>query len=404
MQASTKIFILLCFMSTVGRFGLDMYLPSLPAIGQYFNISPAEAQITFTLFLVGFSISQVFYGAFSDYYGRRKVLLSGFVIFLLGVLMSIIAKNFTFLLLARFITGLGAGATASLKRAIASDTFKGPQLLKINAVQNHTILIVILIAPVIGGYIQYLYGWRINFLVVLIYGLIIFLLLLVYLPDTRTNTLLPQGLNISNITKCYHEVLCYPPFIANVTYSTCSFTGMIFFEQVSSFLLIDSLKISTIDYGWLLTSLAVSYLLGGIIVNRLSKKIKMKYMILMGILLFFLSTLILLTEHHIHYFTVIGVMVPVLIFVSGNRIILPITMSRCITPFPEIAGYASALMSVIQTLGAAAGCYLLSKLNLPDLLPLAIAYLIISITTAVVFCYFDLEKSSGQSVATNKEN
>lgn len=400
----TKILILLCLMVTVGRFALDSYLPSLPAIMQYFHTSSAQTQLTLTTFLVGFATSQLIYGALSDRYGRRKIILSGFTLFLAGLLLCSIATSMTFLLIARFIAGIGAGVSSSLKRAVASDIFQDIELAKASANQSNAVLITILIAPVIGGYVQAYYGWRANFLLSFSYAAIIFSLLYKYLPDTRSDKHELHLLTLSNIFKNYISVLKYTPFITNVTYSTCAFTGMVIYSQVSAFLLIDTLHQSASTFGWLTTLIAISYLLAGVIVNRANKILGMQRLIAIGIILLCSAGVILLIESQFNILTINSLIVPALIYILGARIIIPNAMARSISPFPSIAGYASALISVIQTLGAALGSFIISRYYYPNLLPIAVAFILLSVISLSVFIIYESEllrgslKRSPQSV------
>src|SRR5438067_2359095 len=127
---SNKIIILLCLISTVARYALDSFLPSLPAIAYAFNVPTAKAQLCLTFYLLGFSLSQIIYGTLSDYYGRKKVLLFGLMIMMLGNLVSAGAASINILIMARLLSGLGGGACTVLNRAIASDIFKGAEFAK----------------------------------------------------------------------------------------------------------------------------------------------------------------------------------------------------------------------------------------------------------------------------------
>lgn len=87
-----QIIIILCLISSVTRFVLDSYLPSLPAMSEYFAISHLEIQATLTLYLFGFGVSQLIYGPLSDIYGRKKILLLGLGIFIIGNLFCTLRR------------------------------------------------------------------------------------------------------------------------------------------------------------------------------------------------------------------------------------------------------------------------------------------------------------------------
>src|ERR1700735_874775 len=73
--------LLLSFLTALGPLTMDMYLPSLPAIGQALDASTVQVQLTISSYLIGFACGQIIYGPVSDRIGRRAGILAG-----LGVL------------------------------------------------------------------------------------------------------------------------------------------------------------------------------------------------------------------------------------------------------------------------------------------------------------------------------
>src|SRR6185312_15459727 len=121
------LIIILCLISSVSRFVMDSHLPSLPAISETLGISGNDVQHTLTFYLLGFSVSQLIYGPLSDTYGRKKILIGGLIVFLLGNTACALTSSPLVLQGGRLIAGAGAGACGVLNRAIASDRFSGPE-------------------------------------------------------------------------------------------------------------------------------------------------------------------------------------------------------------------------------------------------------------------------------------
>ncbi|MCY3980264.1 MAG: MFS transporter [Alphaproteobacteria bacterium] len=67
----------LAMLAAFGPLSIDMYLPSLPAIGREFDASAGDVQLTLSAFFIGFGVGQLLYGPLSDRYGRRPMLLFG---------------------------------------------------------------------------------------------------------------------------------------------------------------------------------------------------------------------------------------------------------------------------------------------------------------------------------------
>lgn len=73
------LIILLAVLSSVAPIAIDTYIPSIPTIATDFNVSIEKIELTLSIFLIGFSIGQVFGGTFSDRIGRRKSSIIGLI-------------------------------------------------------------------------------------------------------------------------------------------------------------------------------------------------------------------------------------------------------------------------------------------------------------------------------------
>ena len=92
----------------LGPISTDMYLPSLPALKAELGASVSQVQLTLSVFLGGFAISQLFYGPLSDRFGRRPVLIFGITIYCLASIACFLSTTIEGLILARFFQAFGA--------------------------------------------------------------------------------------------------------------------------------------------------------------------------------------------------------------------------------------------------------------------------------------------------------
>jgi DHA1 family bicyclomycin/chloramphenicol resistance-like MFS transporter/DHA1 family 2-module integral membrane pump EmrD-like MFS transporter len=137
MSPKILIFLVIVLSGCLAGISSEIYIPSLPAISDDLKITIDEAQYTIAIFMLGLSISQLIYGPISDVIGRRLPLIIGILIMISGSFICFYTTNITTLLLGRFIQGLGAGAGASLWRAIFRDSFNGAELAKYGGYTNH---------------------------------------------------------------------------------------------------------------------------------------------------------------------------------------------------------------------------------------------------------------------------
>jgi len=167
-----SFFLLIALISTLVLLATDIYTPAMPAVGEYFHVNNQAVQLTITLFLVSFSLSQLVYGSLSDHFGRRPFILLGLLIYLLGTLLCAIATHIELLYFGRFLQGAGAGAIASLNRVMVNELFSGIELVKIMSYLAAIVCMTPAFAPVLGGIIQTHLSWRWIFLLLLAYAVI----------------------------------------------------------------------------------------------------------------------------------------------------------------------------------------------------------------------------------------
>jgi DHA1 family bicyclomycin/chloramphenicol resistance-like MFS transporter len=121
--------------------------------------------------MAGFSIGMLLYGPVSDAYGRRPVLLGGIALFTIASIACWLSYSVGELTLVRFLQALGAGAASVLARAIARDAHEPSDAAKVLSMVAIVTSIGPLLAPLIGGQLLLLGGWRIVFVALTLFGL-----------------------------------------------------------------------------------------------------------------------------------------------------------------------------------------------------------------------------------------
>ena len=134
---------LLC---AVGPLAIDMYLPALPHIGDSLGAGVGEVQLTLSLYFAAFGVAQLVYGPLADQTGRKPPLFLGLSIFALASIGCAMAPGIGWLIVFRFLQGLGAAAVMVIPRAIVRDMFTGPQATRRMA----TSMLVISVAPLMA--------------------------------------------------------------------------------------------------------------------------------------------------------------------------------------------------------------------------------------------------------------
>ena len=162
----------LASISFIGPLAIHLFMPVIPAVKAALGISDAMAQLTFSIALFAMAFSTLVYGSLSDRYGRRPLLLSGLCLFLIGSAVSVLANSVATLVFGRLIQAIGAGCGITLVRAIAQDVY-GRNLVKAIAYLTMAYTIGPMIAPIAGGILIDVFGWRSVFIFALAAGALI---------------------------------------------------------------------------------------------------------------------------------------------------------------------------------------------------------------------------------------
>ena len=380
----STIFIMILIACITG-ISADIYAPSLNSIAQALNSNTEQMQRSMSIFMLGVSISQLFYGPLSDGIGRKKPLILGLIIFLLGSVICLIANNIYVLLLARLIQGCGAGACASLWRSIFRDSFNTQEISKYGSYVGIIMTFMVACSPTIGGYLNSFFGYKSIFLFLACYCLINILLVSFAMPETSTNHNI-QNLSINFIISALKQLLSSKIFIG---YTLCVFLtyGAFFSWFVSApILLIDTLKVDPINFAWINLILGAIFMSAGAIVNgKLVSKKGGTYMLRLGWTCMIIASLLMLFLWHVVSTSLIAIILPMSIFLFGVTLIWPNSFALAFAPFGNIAGCTGALYSFMQLSGGALISWLISFLPNKNPNYLALTFMITAILALIIF-------------------
>jgi len=156
---------------------INMLLPAFDAMSLSLKLEDkSQIQLSVSLLYLGTGISQLFYGALSDAFGRKKIIYSGYILFLAGCLLSFSSWNIHSLLAGQIIQGIGLGAPRVLSITIARDKFIGEKMAKTISLVVAINVIVPIVSPILGKFILETSTWRALFVVFFCFGLIAFVL------------------------------------------------------------------------------------------------------------------------------------------------------------------------------------------------------------------------------------
>ncbi|NMB41363.1 MAG: multidrug effflux MFS transporter [Firmicutes bacterium] len=162
---------------------IDMYLPALPAMSDYFGASQAVTNLTLSAFFFSYGCGILIWGPLSDKYGRRSCLLVSTFIYVLAGAGCALAGEIYFLIFCRILQGLGAGGTTSISLAIVKDSFSGRLREKVLVIVIALSGIAPVVGPLIGAMILLFADFKLVFWLLSFVG-IVSLILTLLLEET----------------------------------------------------------------------------------------------------------------------------------------------------------------------------------------------------------------------------
>ena len=161
-KESRLLIIMLALYAALPPFAIDTYMPAFGLISKYFSVPIQHIIVSITTYFVGFGLGMLIWGALSDRYGRKKVLMAGMLMYIISTVLCAISSDFETLTWMRLIQGLGDSSGSVIAMAIARDCYEGKHLTKTIASMVMIMMAAPIISPIIGSLIVNLSGrWQV---------------------------------------------------------------------------------------------------------------------------------------------------------------------------------------------------------------------------------------------------
>nr|WP_181701758.1 multidrug effflux MFS transporter [Chthonobacter albigriseus] len=350
----------------LGPISMALYTPAMPALVDAFGTTMAAVKITLTAYFAGFALAQLLVGPLSDAYGRKPVAAGFIALYVVGSIGAVLASTVDALILARLVQGIGAAAGVAISRAIVRDSFTGQASARILNTIGIWLAIGPAMSPTIGGLILSAFGWHAIFVAMAVYGVALFAVIVIALPETNRAPdparARPAGLIAAYRTLAADRRFLMPSLVIGLTIGALYALG-----TMLPFVLIGRVGLTPTQFGLGMLFQSGSYILGGITTKLLLRRFDARRLVLPSLALCAFGGVLLAVTLRIAEPSFLGVMVPVAIFAYALAFFTPSMTTDALAPFATIAGAASALMGFLQMGGGFAGSVVAASFSDPVL-------------------------------------
>ncbi|MAR78765.1 MAG: hypothetical protein CMM18_00885 [Rhodospirillaceae bacterium] len=369
----------------ISPFATDTYVPSLPTISKTLDSPASTVQMTLSVYLFAFAIGQLFWGPLADSIGRKKTILVGIIIFLIGTAGCYFSSDIELIIFFRGIQGFGASFGQILARAIIRDLHSPSEGTRITAFSTMAMGSASIIGPNIGAILTSFYSWKFIFIIVFIYGVII----LLFTSIKFTETHLEENKTSINPKEIFNNfyILIKDINFCRYTISLTLVFGCIFaFISSGPFVATEVYKIDTAKLGLVFTPLALAFILFSAVTSKLITVRESSNLFLIGLYIsvlggitIFLGTLL--------YPNIITLLFGAMIIAASMGIVVPIGFTLAISNHPKIAGTASTLLGFIQASFSALFGYITVILYDNSAIPMSIVMLVLTSFSLLAFIF-----------------
>ncbi|MDP2356732.1 MAG: multidrug effflux MFS transporter [Beijerinckiaceae bacterium] len=331
----------LASISLVGPLAIHIYLPVIPAVKASLGLSDALAQATFALSLAAMAFATLFWGAMSDRFGRRPVLLSGLVIFLLGSLACALAQGIVTLILGRLLQAFGAGVGGALARTIARDAYGPDKLVRAIAYLTMFYTLGPMISPIAGGLLIDYFSWRAVFGFSLLVGAAILAGAWFIIWETRPRAqtgVIPKGFIGDSIS--LFSNMRFTCFVLQTGFNTGAFFVA---ASAAAFLMKETLGRPASEFGYWFVLFPIGFFAGNFVSSRVGGRASNEFMVLLGAIIGVFSVGLFCGLLIAGFITPLTIFAPGFLITFAQGISLPYGQAGAMATFPRIAGTAAGV-------------------------------------------------------------
>ena len=377
---------------------LDLYAPSFPQMMHYFGTTEHMMQWTLSINFLGFFLASLLCGPLADSFGRRKVILLGSAIFVVGSFICLWAPSIEWMLCGRLVQGVGVSAPVTVCMAVIADIYQGERQVKLLSRLNSAITVAMASAPIIGVYLTDNFGWSANFVAIFAIALVGMVMIWLFIPETHDHTLRTE-FKPATLISGYWTLLKSKQFMAAVLGLCLSVTPYFILIGILPLLFIEAMGVAINHYAFYQGSIVGLYS----ILSLSMPWILARFDFLKVVRLSIIMSIVALIGSYVMSQLVPDspVLITAMMWIYVVGIVVPPTMmfSSAMDMFPGLRASASSLIQSMRMLSMSLGTAIAGMLYDGTFKPISfvmMVFLLLSVPMTIMA--FRQRKSEGISI------
>ena len=343
--------LLIAAISTMGPFSIDTYLPSFREMEHALHATPLQIQQTLTAFLIPFAFMSLWHGALSDALGRRPVIIVALGIVAAASVGCALATNIETLWFFRAVQGLFAGVFV-VGRAVVRDVYEGPAAQRVIAQVSVLFAIAPAMAPVLGGQLHELFGWRSVFYFLAVFAALTALWSALCLPETLPREL-RQPLRAGPLLRAYRQTFSHRGFLLCALVVAFNFTAIFIYVAGAPAFLLRHLHVRETEFLWLFGPVTAGMALGSAISGKLAGQLDWRHTLGWSYAAMITASAANVLLHLTGEASLPWSVIPLFVYAAGMSLSMPSLTLIGLDYFPQHRGLASSCQAFLLTAGNA---------------------------------------------------
>jgi len=370
-RAQWLLIIIIVIYETSIYFTNDAYLPALPTIAQDLQSPAYLTKLTITVWFLGSASTQLLTGPLSEYFGRRPVLLTGGIVFIISTLLCALAVNMPMLLVMRFFQGMTIPTLVVPGYAFIHETFNREKAIHLLAVMSSITVVAPSIGPLIGSLIVHFSNWRWLFVALVIAPVFAVAFLYRQMPETA-GAAHGEPFRLTQFLGQYGRLLSNSLYMKHAISLCCLFAAVIAWVSAGPFIVMKAFGYSIIDYGLLQALVFASFIIGNQTIKPLMRHVVITKLIHISLIIACSGGVGALIFSWVMPYTLSPFVTSMVVISLGSGLCMPVLERLVVEASNESQGINMSLLSTLITTFGVLGSGLISLIYNGQLMSLGI--------------------------------